>query len=78
MLLRKSETSPAAQTTCERESPSEVSRGCSRPFLLAPYACVLSPLIEAGVLAQVLDEGVPETVAMVAHPLVSHVHGQSR
>lgn len=49
-----------------------------RPFLLAPYACVLSPLIEAGVLAQVLDEGVPETVAMVAHPLVSHVHGQSR
>ena len=45
-----------------------------RPFLLAPYAAILAPLIELDVVAQVLDEGVEAAAALVAHDKVGHVH----
>ena len=45
-----------------------------RPWLHAPYASVLAPLIARGVVAQVLDTGVAAATALVADPRVGHVH----
>jgi len=45
-----------------------------RPFLLAPYGCILRPLLEEGIVAMTLDAGIPQTTLLVKHPLTAHVH----
>jgi len=45
-----------------------------RPYLLTPYGIILEPLIRRGYVAQVLDEGIPETTKLLSNPLVGHVH----
>lgn len=44
-----------------------------RPFLYTPYAILLRPLVESGLVVQVLDADVPEPSQLLVHPLVAHV-----
>ena len=44
-----------------------------RPFLLAPYAAILKPLVARGLFAQVLDDGLVAASALLTSPLVGQV-----
>ena len=44
-----------------------------RPWMEAPYAAVLAPLIRRGVVAQTQDEGVAASTALLVEPRVGHV-----
>ncbi|CAM9447222.1 unnamed protein product, partial [Heterosigma akashiwo] len=45
-----------------------------RGHLQAPYAALARALVQRGVFRQVADRGVAAASALVAHPLVGHVH----
>ena len=45
-----------------------------RPFLFGPYASILRPLIDAGYVRMVQDNGVEFSEKLCCHPLVSNIH----
>ena len=45
-----------------------------RPFLYAPYERILAPLVEAGLVRMVLDEGIAFAEELCSHVRVGHVH----
>jgi len=45
-----------------------------RPFLFAPYASILRPLTDAGLVHQVQDQGVEFSQMICGHSLVDHIH----
>ena len=45
-----------------------------RPHLFELFSELFSPLIKRGLLAQIVDGGIPETKAIIQRPEVTHVH----
>ncbi|KAL3926437.1 MAG: hypothetical protein SGBAC_013476 [Bacillariaceae sp.] len=45
-----------------------------RPHLIHPYSIVFKPLLDKGLMKQVLDGGIPKTKALLGNELITHVH----